>query len=99
MTSYNPYKLLYGCEPILPSSIWEKLAFIVDLDDPNIWAECLQEQAQVFQRAMPMAMENLSIALGTVTHCVMHAFAMVFIDLSYGDSGKGIIYISNVRRL
>jgi hypothetical protein len=62
LTSYSPYQLLYGCEPILPSSIREKLAPVVDLDDPNVWAECLQERAQFFQRAMPMAMENLSIA-------------------------------------
>jgi hypothetical protein len=40
----------------------EKLALIVDLDDPNIWVEYLQERDQFFQRAMPMAMENLSIA-------------------------------------
>jgi hypothetical protein len=62
LASYNPYQLLYGREPILPSSIWKKLAHVVDLDDPNIWAECLQERAQFFQKAMPMAMENLSIA-------------------------------------
>ena len=62
LASYSMYKLLYGREPILPSSIREKLAPIVDLDDPNIWAKCLQERAQFFQRAMPMAMENLSIA-------------------------------------
>ena len=34
----------------------------MDLDDPNIWAECLQEQAHFFQRAMSMAIENLSTA-------------------------------------
>ena len=53
--------MLYGHEAIFPNSIWEKLAHVVDVDDPNIWAECLHERAQFFQRAMPMAMENLSI--------------------------------------
>ena len=62
LVSYSPYQMLYGREPILPSSIREKLASVVDLDDPNIWAECLYERAQFFKRAMPMAMENLSIA-------------------------------------
>ena len=52
----------YGREPILPSSIWEKLAPIVDLDDPNFWAECLQKRAQFLLTTMPMAMGNLSIA-------------------------------------
>jgi hypothetical protein len=36
LASYNPYQLLYGHEPILPSFIQEKLTHIVDLDDPNI---------------------------------------------------------------
>ena len=62
LASYSPYQLLYGREPILPNSIYKKLAPVVDLDDPNIWAECLQERAQFFQRAMLMAMENLFIA-------------------------------------
>ena len=62
LASYTPYQLLYGREPVLPSSIREKLAPVVDLDDPDVWAQCLQERAQFFQRAMPMAMENLSIA-------------------------------------
>ena len=66
---YNPYKLLYGLEPILPSSIREKLAPVVDLDDPNIWTECLQEWAQFFQRAM----ENLSIA----QHCDTLLYARI----------------------
>ena len=61
LASYNPYQLLYGRKLILPNSIREKLTPIMDLDDPNIWTECLQERAQFFQRAMPMAMENLSI--------------------------------------
>ena len=59
---YSPYQLLYGREPILPSYIQEKLTFVMDLNDPNIWAKFLHEQAQFFQRTIPMATENLSIA-------------------------------------
>ena len=62
LASYNPYQLLYERESIFLSSIWEKLAHVVDLDDLNIWAECLHEWAQFFKRAIPMAMENLSNA-------------------------------------
>ena len=65
LASYNPYQLVCEREPIFPSSICKKLAHVVNLDDPNIWKECLQEQAQFFQRAMPMAMKNLFIA----QHC------------------------------
>ena len=43
LASSSLYKLLYGRKPILPSSIREKLAPAMDLDDPNIWAECLQD--------------------------------------------------------
>ena len=62
LASSCPYQLLYGREPILPNSIWEKLAHVVDLDDPNIWAKCLHDRTQFFHRVMPMAIENLSIA-------------------------------------
>ena len=62
MATYSPYELLYGREPILPSSVREKLASVVDLDDPDVWAQCLHDRAEFFKRAMAMAMENLSIA-------------------------------------
>jgi hypothetical protein len=60
--SYSPYQLLYGREPILPSSVQEKLAHVVNLDDPNVWAQCLHDRPEFFQKAMPMTMENLNIA-------------------------------------
>lgn len=62
LASYSPYQLLYGREPILPNSVREKLAPVVDLDDPDIWAQCLHDRAEFFKKAMPIAMENLSIA-------------------------------------
>ena len=65
LTSCSLYQLLYEPEPILLKFIRKKLDHIVDLDGPNIWAEFLQERAQFFQSAMPMAMKNLSIA----QHC------------------------------
>ena len=73
LVSYSPYQLFYGCEPILPSSNRGKLAPIVDLDDPNVWAQCLHDCAKFFQRAMPMAMENLAIA----QHCDTLRYARI----------------------
>ena len=62
LADFSPYQLLYGRKPILSSSLREKLAPIVDLDDPKVWAQCLHDQAEFFKRAMPIAMENLSNA-------------------------------------
>ena len=45
LASYSPYQLLYGREPILPSSVREKLAPVVNLDDPDVWAQCLHDRA------------------------------------------------------
>ena len=43
LAAFSPYQLLYGREPILPSSVREKLAPVVDLDDPDMWAQCLRD--------------------------------------------------------
>ena len=93
LASYNSYQLLYECEPILPNSIKEKLALVVDLDDPNVWAKCFQEQAQFFLRAM-LWLWKICPLLSTITHCVIHAFVVVLTDLSCGDSNRGIMFIS-----
>uniref|UniRef100_A0A7I3ZAZ5 Uncharacterized protein n=2 Tax=Physcomitrium patens TaxID=3218 RepID=A0A7I3ZAZ5_PHYPA len=47
--SYSPYQLLYGWEPILFNSIHEKYATIIDLNDSNVLAQCLHEQAKFFK--------------------------------------------------
>jgi hypothetical protein len=62
LVAFCLYQFLYGRKPILPNSVREKLAQVVDLDDPDIWAQCLRDRAEFFKRAMSMAMENLSIA-------------------------------------
>ena len=62
LSSFNPYQLLYGREPVLPSAVREKLHHVVDLDDPEVWAQTLQDRAEYFRKAMPMALENLAIA-------------------------------------
>ena len=53
---------MYGREPILLYFVREKLVLDGDLDDPDMWAQCLRDRAEFFKRAMPMAMENFSIA-------------------------------------
>ena len=36
LSSFNPYQLLYGREPVLPSVVREHLHPVVDLDDPDV---------------------------------------------------------------
>ena len=62
LSSFSPYQLLYGREPVLPSAVKEKLHLVVDLDDAEVWAQTLQDRAKYFRKAMPMALENLAIA-------------------------------------
>lgn len=62
LASYSLYHLLYGYEPILSSLVGKKLASLVDLDDLDVWTQYLYYRADFFRKAMPMAMETLSIA-------------------------------------
>ena len=69
LLSFSPYQLLYNKELVLPSAVREKLHLVVDLDDPEVWAQILQDRAGYFQKAMPMASENLAIAQHRDTLC------------------------------
>jgi hypothetical protein len=62
LSHFSPYFLLFGKDPIPPSSIAAQMDQVVDLDSPTIWAKVIAERAALFRRVMPMAMENLSIA-------------------------------------
>ena len=53
----------------MPSAVREKLHPVVDLDDPEVWAQILHDRAEYFRRAMPMALENLAIAQHRDTLC------------------------------
>lgn len=52
--SYSLYHLLYGREPILPSFVQEKLKLVIELDGPNVWAQCLCIRAELLKRVMQM---------------------------------------------
>jgi hypothetical protein len=57
----SPYFLLFERHPIPPSSIVAQMDQVVNFDSPATWARVITERAALFRRAMPMAMENLSI--------------------------------------
>ena len=46
----------------MPAAIRRDAASVVNLDDPDVWVKVCSERAQVFQRVMPMAFDNLAIA-------------------------------------
>ena len=71
---------------MLPSAGREKLHSMVDLDDPEVWAQTLQDRAEYFRKATPMALENLAIAQHRDA-CVMLALEVGLIGLSFGGSG------------
>jgi hypothetical protein len=37
IVSFSPYFLLFDHEPHLPTSIWQDVMLIINLDDPNVW--------------------------------------------------------------
>ncbi len=59
---FSPYFLLFRKHPIPPFSIAVQMDQVVDLDSLTIWARVIVERVVLFNRVMPMAMENLSIA-------------------------------------
>ena len=67
LESYNSYILLHGHEHVLSSSIWEKLAPVLDLDDPNVWVECCRSKFNSSKGPW-----KICPLLCTVTHCVIH---------------------------
>uniref|UniRef100_A0A7I4EYT7 Uncharacterized protein n=2 Tax=Physcomitrium patens TaxID=3218 RepID=A0A7I4EYT7_PHYPA len=73
----DPYQLLYGWESILLSLIFEKLASILELDEPDVWAQCLYDWTKFFKQTMSMAMKNLSIAqyCNTLQYAHIHSRA------------------------
>jgi hypothetical protein len=61
LSHFSPYFLLFGRNPIPPSSITTQMDQVVDLDSLATWARVIAKTAALFRRVMPMAMENLSI--------------------------------------
>jgi len=62
LASFSPYFLLYGQNPNLPTTIHRESSEVVNLDDPEMWLRVCFQHAELFQRVMPAAFENLAIA-------------------------------------
>ncbi len=61
LSHFDSYFLLFGKDPIPPSSIAVQMNQVVDLDSLTTWVRVIAEKVALFRRVMPMAMENLSI--------------------------------------
>jgi hypothetical protein len=59
---YSPYFLLFGRWPIVGASVRDVLQRVVDLDSPAEWARLINERAKVFEKHMPIAFNNLTVA-------------------------------------
>ena len=62
LASFSPYFLFFGREPELPMSIRRDVASVVNFDDLDVGIQACEQQATLFKRAMPIALENLTIA-------------------------------------
>ncbi|CAM6102398.1 unnamed protein product [Calypogeia fissa] len=62
LASFSPYFLLFGRDPDLPAAIRREVVEAVNLDDPAMWVRVCSQRAELFQRVMPTAFENLAIA-------------------------------------
>lgn len=62
LSNYSPYFLLFGRHPVLPSTIAHTMQQVVNLDDPDVWADVISQRAVLFKHVIPMAMGNLQIA-------------------------------------
>jgi hypothetical protein len=62
LASFLPYFLLYGRNPDLSTTIHRESSEVVNLDDPKMWLRVSSQRAELFQRVMLVAFENLAIA-------------------------------------
>jgi hypothetical protein len=86
--AYTPYQLLYGQEPMSPSSMRGKCNLVMDFDDPKDRAKTLEHWATYFQRVVSMALKNLAIFV-TILHVkdILH-IGVLFLEGKDGQESK-----------
>ncbi|CAM6122949.1 unnamed protein product [Calypogeia fissa] len=62
LASFSSYFLLFGRDPDLLAAICREVVEAVNLDDSMVWVRVCSQRAELFQRVMPAAFENLAIA-------------------------------------
>ena len=61
-TKVSPYHVLFGCEPVVPPSIRERMAGPINFDDPESAALSILERAKACSDAAIIAGKNILIA-------------------------------------
>ncbi|CAI7846728.1 unnamed protein product [Closterium sp. NIES-54] len=56
------YHLLYGRDPVLPVDAPKLLSVIIEVDEPNLWAELACKRARYLKELTPSALDNLHVA-------------------------------------
>ena len=58
----SPYLVLFGCEPVIPPSIVERMSEPLDFDDPDIAAASITQRAKACEEACIIVGRNLLVA-------------------------------------
>ena len=61
-TKVSPYRVLFGCDPVIPPSIMERMAEPLNFDDPELVAESILMRAKACEDASIIAGRNILIA-------------------------------------
>jgi hypothetical protein len=61
-TKVSPYTVLFGCDPVIPPSIRERMSSPINFDDPDAIAASILARAQACHEACIMVGQNLLVA-------------------------------------
>ena len=61
-TKVSPYRVLFGCDPVIPPSIMERLSEPLNFDDPEAVAVSILDRAKACEDAAIIAGRNILIA-------------------------------------
>ena len=77
LADFSPYLLMFGRDPLLPTSTTRVMDQSLDLDDPQLYAASLAQRAAILRKAVPMALQHLGIA--------QHRDSLRYARTRYGD--------------
>ena len=61
-TKVSPYLVMFGCEPVVPPSIRERMTELINFDDPQVAALSIIERAKACEDASIIVGRNIMVA-------------------------------------